>query len=75
MPVAQEVDPRHRCQFCDGHVTKQFARIYGDQDDQLHRCPSCDTNARLSRGSGAGLEVDIPDPQEHPGRWGDRHVR
>ncbi|WP_117370030.1 DUF7563 family protein [Natrarchaeobaculum sulfurireducens] len=58
------------CQHCGAHVTDQFARVFGDDHDHAHRCGECDTYARLSRGSAAGLEVPIPDPETSPGRHG-----
>ncbi|RQG87046.1 hypothetical protein EA462_15515 [Natrarchaeobius halalkaliphilus] len=56
---------------CGAHVTNQFARVFGDDRDRAHRCGECDTYCRLSRGSAAGLEVPIPDPETSPGRHGD----
>ncbi|AXR77685.1 DUF7563 family protein [Natrarchaeobaculum sulfurireducens] len=58
------------CLHCGGHVTNQFARVFGDDRDRAHRCGECDTYARLSRGSAAGLEVPIPDPETSEGRHG-----
>lgn len=66
--------PRRRCLQCDAHVTRDFARVYGDSNDRAHRCLECDSVSRLSRGSGAGVDPGIPDPQDHPGRWGNRPV-
>ncbi|ARS91396.1 DUF7563 family protein [Natrarchaeobaculum aegyptiacum] len=58
------------CQHCGAHVTEQFARVFGDDRDRAHRCGECDSYARLSRGSAAGLEVSVPDPETSPGRHG-----
>lgn len=30
-----------RCLGCGGHVTEQFRRVMGDNDDRVHACPSC----------------------------------
>ncbi|QCS44099.1 hypothetical protein [Natrinema versiforme] len=61
---------RSTCQHCGAYVTDQFRRVFGDDDDRAHRCGECDTYARLSRGSGAGVDVSIPDPETSPGRHG-----
>ncbi|WP_117365218.1 DUF7563 family protein [Natrarchaeobaculum sulfurireducens] len=58
------------CLHCGAHVTNQFARVFGDDRDRAHRCGECDTYCRLSRGSAAGLEVSIPDPETSNGRHG-----
>jgi hypothetical protein len=58
------------CRHCGTQVSTDFRRVYGDNHDQAHRCPNCDTFLRLSRGSGSGRDVDFPDPQESPGRQG-----
>ncbi|WP_049982055.1 hypothetical protein [Halorubrum sp. BV1] len=56
------------CHFCGCHVTDTFARVHGDQDDTVHRCLGCDCFRRVSRGSAAGVSVDLPDPAEQPNR-------
>ncbi|QCJ47260.1 hypothetical protein [Haloprofundus sp. MHR1] len=61
---------RQRCGHCGSHVTEQFARVFGDHHNRARRCPNCDTHARLSRGSAAGREVRIPDPETSAGRHG-----
>ncbi|WP_090614534.1 DUF7563 family protein [Natrinema salaciae] len=58
------------CQHCGAHVTDRFRRVFGDDDDRVHRCGDCDSYARLSRGSAAGIDVGIPDPETSPGRHG-----
>ncbi|WP_226039017.1 hypothetical protein [Natrinema sp. DC36] len=58
------------CRNCGAHITDRFRRVFGDDDDRAHRCGDCDTYARLSRGSAAGVDVSIPDPETAPGRHG-----
>ncbi|KDE56701.1 hypothetical protein EL22_25370 [Halostagnicola sp. A56] len=58
-----------RCLECGSHVTPQFGRVYGDEDDRAHRCTTCDTNKRLSDGSATGKHVPLPDPLNDPGRF------
>ena len=52
-----------RCQFCDSHVTSDFARTFGDANNVAHRCLKCDTFGRVAGGSAAGRDVSRPDPQ------------
>ncbi|WIV68680.1 DUF7563 family protein [Natrialbaceae archaeon AArc-T1-2] len=58
------------CQHCGAHVTDRFGRVFGDDRDVAHRCPECDSYRRLTRGSAAGVDVDVPDPETDPGRHG-----
>ncbi|MFP8954525.1 hypothetical protein ACLI4Z_16385 [Natrialbaceae archaeon A-arb3/5] len=58
------------CRHCGEHVTNRFCRVFGDGSDRAHRCGECDTYARLSRGSAAGITVEIPDPETSAGRHG-----
>lgn len=39
------------CQNCDNTVTRQFARVFGDNDDIVHGCPSCTTYREMQDGS------------------------
>ncbi|MCU4924919.1 hypothetical protein OB905_02825 [Halobacteria archaeon AArc-dxtr1] len=32
-----------RCITCDNQVTKQFARVFGDNRNVVHACPECST--------------------------------
>lgn len=51
------------CERCGEPVSKQFARVFGDQDNNVHRCLGClhDKDGRkiLRRGGGAMPERDI----------------
>ena len=58
------------CKHCGAHVTDHFSRVFGDNRNRAHRCGDCDSYARLSRGSAAGVDVSIPDPETSPGRHG-----
>jgi hypothetical protein len=58
-----ESDEFETCRNCGAHVSTDFRRVFGDSDDIAHRCPECDTSRRLSRGSAAGSEVAVPDPE------------
>ncbi|WP_226005034.1 DUF7563 family protein [Natrinema salinisoli] len=58
------------CNHCGVHVTDGFRRVFGDDDDRAYRRGDCDTYARSSRGSAAGIDVSVPDPETSPGRHG-----
>ncbi|AHG02442.1 hypothetical protein HALLA_21285 (plasmid) [Halostagnicola larsenii XH-48] len=32
-----------RCVTCGNQVTRQFARVFGDNRDVVHACPDCST--------------------------------
>jgi hypothetical protein len=36
------------CGHCGAFVTPRFARVFGDNDDQVHGCPACTTLAELT---------------------------
>ncbi|MFP8957104.1 hypothetical protein ACLI4Y_10270 [Natrialbaceae archaeon A-CW3] len=39
-----------RCKNCGTHVTQQFARVFGDNGDVVHGCPSCTTYREMQSG-------------------------
>lgn len=41
------------CRNCGGHVTPRFARVMGDNEDQVFACPDCQGFRELSEGAGA----------------------
>ncbi|WP_276252993.1 DUF7563 family protein [Halomontanus rarus] len=58
------------CLHCGAYVTDRFGRVFGDENNQVHRCSECDSYRRLSRGSAAGVDVKVPDPETSPGHHG-----
>ena len=66
---------RSTCEYCKAHVTTDFRRTYGDDARRAHRCPECDSWARIMRGSAAGKDVDHPDPQVASNRNGGKELR
>lgn len=56
------------CLNCGRHVTERFSAVYGDEHDRAHRCLGCDCFRRVSKGSAAGVDVDLVDPAEDPNR-------
>ncbi|AUV80642.1 hypothetical protein C2R22_02385 [Salinigranum rubrum] len=69
IPLSFET-PDGRCLHCGTHVTSRFCRVFGDEQRRVHRCTQCDTHVRISKGSAAGLDVDVPDPEVSEGRHG-----
>ena len=59
---------RFKCRFCDSHVSDDFRRTLGDEDNVAHRCLACDSCLRIQAGSAAGKNVDYPDPADEPSR-------
>jgi len=57
-----------RCLHYGGQVSERFQSVFGDDDDRAHRCLGCDCFRRVSSGSAAGVNVDLPDPDDHPNR-------
>ena len=53
-----------KCQHCGGHVSADFRRTFGDEENVAHRCQGCDSCPRLQAGSAAGKTVSYPDPAE-----------
>ena len=65
-----EASEQTRCLHCGSHVSRDFRRVYGDEENRVHRCSECDTWHRIWKGSAAGRDVDVPDPEQSPGRHG-----
>mgnify|MGYP006993517817 CR=1 FL=1 len=49
-----------KCTNCDGHITEQFARVFGDNQDRVHTCMGCGSNAEL----GSRPRQPSPEPPE-----------
>jgi len=41
-----------QCWNCGAHVTPRFARVMGDNDDEVYACPRCQGFRELSEGAG-----------------------
>jgi hypothetical protein len=39
-----------RCEACGAHVTPHFARVFGDNDDDIYRCLDCATATEVFEG-------------------------
>lgn len=56
------------CQHCGTHVSRDWRRTFGDEENRAHRCPRCDSMRRIQLGSAAGKHVAVPDPEKNPER-------
>lgn len=66
--VFEQPKAQTACTFCGAHVSDDFRRVFGDEDNVAHRCLTCDSRFRVQKGSATGKEVDHPDPQNDPNR-------
>ncbi|QCD65139.1 DUF7563 family protein [Halomicrobium mukohataei] len=67
-PVCFSTTDQSECQHCGAHVSRDFRRTFGDEENVAHRCPACDSMGRICRGTAAGKELDYPDPEDQPQR-------
>ncbi|QCC46593.1 DUF7563 family protein [Halobellus limi] len=52
------------CLHCGSHVSRNFRRTFGDDEQRAHRCLACDSRPRVQQGSAAGRTVPYPDPED-----------
>ena len=50
------------CNNCDSFKTKQYVRVFGDDDNELHRCHDCSIYGEMLHGVGAGRSPDTIEP-------------
>lgn len=43
-----------RCHNCDSFISQQFARVFGDNQDNVHACIECSTLSSLREGKAGG---------------------
>ncbi|SEW32778.1 hypothetical protein SAMN05216285_4144 [Natrinema salifodinae] len=48
-PTAADADRNRTCRNCGSQVTRQFARVFGDNRDVVHACPDCSILRTLDR--------------------------
>lgn len=53
-----EPDDNSQCRGCGGHVTSDFARVYGDDDNVAWACIHCTSRAALRDGAAADPDHD-----------------
>jgi len=56
---SQQATSGTTCRGCGSHVTPQYARVLGDQHDDVHECPDCPDSdlGRRINGAAAGLDL------------------
>ncbi len=42
----------NRCRNCHSYVSQQFARVFGNNEDEVHACIECSTLHALREGEG-----------------------
>lgn len=53
-PVRDDDADEHHCRGCGAHVSADYARVSGDNDDVVHACLRCSTKEDLRDGAAAG---------------------
>lgn len=49
---------QQQCRSCGAHVTQQFARVFGDNGDEVHACHNCAMAAALMNGAAADTDYN-----------------
>lgn len=44
------------CSGCGGHVSEDYRRVHGDNNNVLHACFRCTPQTQMLHGAGAGIE-------------------
>lgn len=53
-----DTHPVSECQNCGEPVSSRFARVFGNNQNEVHACLECATEKELYRGSGRAPDVD-----------------
>lgn len=62
--VDGEPGPGTTCWNCGAHVTGRFARVMGDNDDDVFGCPRCQGYRELTSGLGAAAPSDADEEDD-----------
>lgn len=46
------------CLGCESHVSAEFARVMGDNQQDVHACPKCANQGELARGAAANPDYE-----------------
>ena len=46
------------CQSCGGFVTERFARVFGNNQDEVHGCLDCMSNTDVKNGGAHDVDAD-----------------
>lgn len=55
MQLDYDKDEERRCNHCETKVSKQFQRVFGDRNNEVHGCHECMTYRELADGQAAEL--------------------
>lgn len=58
-----------QCQHCGAEVSQRYARVFGDENNEVHRCLHCDSLWARKQGSTAGKELPMTTEREHYGEY------
>lgn len=47
-----------RCRNCGAYVSHVFARVFGDNEHEVHGCLECSTTRELRRGGGTATQIE-----------------
>lgn len=67
-PPRHVTERRTRCQNCYSFVSVTFARVFGDNDNQIHGCPAC-MNLQTIRNGAATEERSVRSTAGHVVHW------
>ena len=48
----------NRCQSCGSFVTRDFARVFGNNQNEVYACLECTTSTEVKRGGARAEDVD-----------------
>ncbi len=57
-PLTSGTNTENRCESCGSFVTKDFARVFGNNDGQVFGCLECMTATEVKKGGARADEVD-----------------
>ena len=52
------MSPVWTCQNCGQPVDAQYARVFGNEDDEVHACTNCSTHRAIARGAAVAPDRD-----------------
>lgn len=51
-------EDKTNCRGCGSHVTANYRRALGDEEDVAHACPNCESNANIYDGAASNPDFD-----------------
>lgn len=50
--------PSRRCEECGSFVTREFARVFGNNRNEVHGCLECMSGTAVKRGAARAADAD-----------------